>query len=1594
MNNGLQELRMRFCKVIDITPGSVGELIALDTVCKDIKYLSTKDTSIEKLGEKFNKILISLNADQSKINLDLTALKISRFEICKAFVTQGNNQTASRVKSLYGYRAALLINHLKTKKVFAESLIKTLKALLEGKYQDVPVDMTLTRENIIRLQREHSEPGTAVFKLLSSLIRSVEEGYSLDFEYVQPAVLIKAEKVVHSSPLLDIEVELDPQIEELKVRVPHEIHQDGDLLAYKLDEINYATPKVAAGNTNGWWTLNSHELEHYLTYVNKEYREIKKSRIINKEITKQREILLGILLSFHISAGPARWSLVRLKFSPGHNVWLDLDSGCLCWNRLALIKGLKSKEIPSLKDIFCIPLPSELIMELKIMIQRKSVEKVGQLFETDLYELQNGIQQFVNSYSDSAHKPHLGRLITSSAGYIYSLCGDDAYTACISLSFSLSSQSTFYYFSADPARVNAICEELYSNIGYQHGIFKPIENRAGSQLATSDKTLFTLMREQLHIAEASFNEFSVKIPYTDLVRCHNKIAVALMTTVASVLGLRPADEYSICSHTTDLESRLILITDKASSPYLSVRLLPIPKWLIGWLKFYSAWLTRLAKRLNSLFPELGVEVSAQLQISETSLAIGPTFFLIIKDRLEPIGSTHIKPIFEKVNLPVNVGRHVMDFQLRQLLNSSVVNIFMSHANPGQEGLGLRSALPVDKAMEEIAVGLTTVIERFQLPGPPKFHIVEFNQLSGSRLEQSFRPKLWKVRQEKSLKATGLTESCPFHELTLLNARRYKKIFSKWVASSCHYGYSDLALSLIFFDGVVSIDVLSLAISELTQGRIYSDDQYYFIDVVSTDVGLQRVILSTDTLIILQEFSKLGVNLDAVTRDELIFNTLEAYLVDFRHGHTQQSSSLELVCEFGKDFYSSIVHGPLREMMKGNLPVRTIRPQSYGRHKFNLVERMEFSTPRIRNSRFVRTDSDVVDALNIAVDNSTYGGSNSLRIKNLEASINSMMSLLINLFDLLAAEYIINLCKVYQANAPGTIRNHYMHVRPFLKFCTTGFDSYEECATQDWMTTFKEFQKAESLNQETIKSIKHLFTMLGIETDITLSDGLKKITSPKFVTKYTDYPSDYEIDKWAKLISNSQLPSTWKKQSLWQLRLINDVPERRQDVATFRLKDICKTTKADYLIITSQTTGSKKSANANRVVTLPNGRYDDLMAFAETKKQVFSDSSTGLFSQLDQPDNFKGGFELLAILSQAGKAVTGNINFRPHLCRTGQITKSFGNILSVKNSQQVTSESLRLALHEMYVFTGHGDLTTVFKYYVCDMEWMRREWVDHISSERFLPNPAFYSSLKGLKQTTLTKYSSNPSALRAYVNKYLRCSALAFLERVVLVREYLVEDIQAYAFEENLDIPAVDRQMEIIKYRMICLAGARESAAAILFNITESDLIANNKASKFFKPVRDTVWKSYISTEEVLPSPILKQLLANLSALQFSATDILTISQLIPASLEEPWDLDVSEISLFPDDLFRRLRFANIDTVFYFCDSVDSKRIEQILSIYNPRYWDHQRRRNFKTGKQVRIKFVFKEDKKEAWPIRSKTSTGWVSLFLISLLINNFQENLR
>lgn len=192
-------------------------------------------------------------------------------------------------------------------------------------------------------------------------------------------------------------------------------------------------------------------------------------------------------------------------------------------------------------------------------------------------------------------------------------------------------------------------------------------------------------------------------PKDGLVSFHNAFTYYVLHLLNMTTGHRPVKHPFDDLNSIDLINGKIFISDKESrQTRSSARTLVLPKIAVKQIQLYITHLKAIKQTLHSLNPEVADFVDQAIA------AKAPFLFLLKENSSDGYGvllitpkivQEHIQSVFK---LPLNWHRHFLrTFLANQQVNGEVLDSWMGHAKPGQEGYTRFSGLSI-KDLQTVA----------------------------------------------------------------------------------------------------------------------------------------------------------------------------------------------------------------------------------------------------------------------------------------------------------------------------------------------------------------------------------------------------------------------------------------------------------------------------------------------------------------------------------------------------------------------------------------------------------------------------------------------------------------------------------------------------------------------------------------------------------------------------------------------------------------------------------------------------------------------------------------------------------------------------
>lgn len=710
----------KLSKISDFNQDFESRVVLISSILRDLNALYEVSQKGLAWRNLFKDELASINVtNETILRFHHKVFNFTTLEIKKLIVSPSVNLSADRVKCLFGIRGLICLWHLEHDKKIPSTLLGQLDVLFKAKSLEtisLIQNLSLELQHLVNLNDQYP-PTHKWFKFISALIHSLQTvgiGPIINQKSLNATFSIDHNLIGRNSVLLN---EAAEDVSKNK-KTYKTIHESGDLFAYNYAGLNRLFRKEFSGIANLFKHYHPDELIQFIPGIVKSF------------LLTQDDVSLAFLLCLILRCHVSRFHLISLYQREGSNIWLDLDHGYLVWNRLALIKGNGELEKVT------IPLPVDIVKNLIDKSHNSKQSKtLGDLFGNGLPELMKKVRTFTFTNSISSHRPFVTRLHFSYGRFVLHICKDEVYAAAIAVDFSLGVTANFNYVVLESARINEICELTYKKLGFSGEFLTPVFTQVGSSQGQDVDKILHLLNEALHNTNKAFAEINNRSSMVKLIAVHNQISFSLALLMAITCGFRKARQYSVCNHTLDLKNGLMLIHDKASTDYLSSRLVPIPVVTLDWLYFYKNWLKSFALRLSTKDKQLSADV-ASLCDEECGFGNIPLLFYFQRGVVKPLGSKHIHLVIKNYGLESNLGRHFLDRILRNMLGSALLNAHAGRANLGQESFGMRSALAVTDAMYMLKLALDSQLNNFNISQPPQ---KKFGQVYQARFYKTIPP---------------------------------------------------------------------------------------------------------------------------------------------------------------------------------------------------------------------------------------------------------------------------------------------------------------------------------------------------------------------------------------------------------------------------------------------------------------------------------------------------------------------------------------------------------------------------------------------------------------------------------------------------------------------------------------------------------------------------------------------------------------------------------------------------------------------------------------------------------------------------------------
>lgn len=1418
------------------------------------------------------------NGDLTKaLNKDAIKVKDAKNQILDAFTCKANPiYTEIVIRKIRAIRGAVIYFHVIHNKNFSYSLARDLISIF--KCRDIGFDqmqffekLNLDPENIkqeYELQSSYSKIFATLYGLINLDNKSIASPNNIA-SAVEIITSARQQKMpnkpeVNKEPLIEITSLSKEEQKKDEGKLNDDVPKYNDLLRYKL--VNYSkNQRIASAVDNLSRFIHPLECVQY-------FLKLKIGRILN-------EIQLALLINLILGVTVPRFHFIDLKPSPEKNLWLDLDNGYLCYNRNFVIKKNKP---PNQEDIILVPLPFEMIVILRSKYSKcgSKPETLADIFSTPINKLRKDVIDFCYLNKLTHHLVTPSKLEISFSRLVLSVCGDELYSALISVDYSITDQASMNYFCARASKVNEICSKTYSKLGLSGKLFRELNKDVGSTLVSRSDDAFSMIRLVLNNVNSAFDSLTNKTNLSKLIEIQEIVSKGMLTFCIFSSGLRNQESGFFANHQLDLSNGLLLITDKKTTEYNTWRVIPFSDLLQEWISFYYNFLHLLADRLANKNKNLSLKISGLANSKGVSEI--PLFFKVdTQFNILPLASEDISQYFNDFNLPKNVGRHILDLLLRDTLGHDLTNSFMGRSESGQEAYGDRSLIPLQHAILETRNCLNSIFNHANIPLPKKIRTrtIKKNEIQ----DKHFRTDLATSRDDDTNQNDQ--QQCPFHEYSFLYCKYFKMVSEKWKSCVIDCDLADLVFSLIINDGVTFIDELSAAIHEIINGKIYKIGVKHAVDTRTRKVKLRRLYLSNETLLITH-------NLSCLTKQELltindieikIKNACNEKLKQFHEVNLMVNPNLKEFLETAKAHKSLKLSGVLREWINGNLIGRVKRIETVAREITGSAEVQSYDNEPNYTSRKLYTDKKIIDLLNY---HSGYEstGSNKVRVKKFLNDLSNITHEFSLFEDQLLIRYVVFLATEKKGiKSVSTLKNHYFNTRNLIGELPFTFFQDE----LDVDVLINHINK-KSIDKAKVTSYNYLLEML--KADFKLKTQLNRINP------YAENFSDFDIKKIKNILETSYDASPmFKLQSIAMLELYSSCPIRSEDVMRIRVCDVF-IGEYSHIHFTHQTTGTQKTKNANRVVFEEDTDWSYFKVLVENKRRTFPNNPKAyIFSENNEPCSLDFAESLVNKLCDAARIATGSYIARAYNFRQTVVSNKIKKACHPQTFMNFNFLKLRLFSYETSVSTGHGDEFTTIDFYANDFDVLRREWMNVLGRE-IEANYLHLSSLIKQNPDYVLKRLKNEKVNKIIQDKVKSC--YTSMINIVPIEKFVsnVDNINTFEANENKEVFVISFAKYVIDIalkRDEVLARTNCNLKSEVFNELHNGLekITSIKQQEFYICLKKFNFETVFSDKKFI------EIYQHISPLNISDTELIELIHILPSDLSDSWICTDSQLKV-------------------------------------------------------------------------------------------------
>lgn len=212
---------------------------------------------------------------------------------------------------------------------------------------------------------------------------------------------------------------------------------------------------------------------------------ITRKLILHLESGDQERSTFSLFALVSLLTGCSDFIAKKLRFAPGHSIWLDTDAGTWCWAFSAYRANHDRADEPAIGEPIPVALPKELANRLRYLrVTHPAALTLGELMSAALgcaLDLTR-FRSFLRTCGDSAHPAYASRFAKSMPFVILRTSASDMSAAVLSGHFAVAAPAALFYFGPTYHLLQQRLRDAYAFLG----LGAPIEignqeRRAGCQ---------------------------------------------------------------------------------------------------------------------------------------------------------------------------------------------------------------------------------------------------------------------------------------------------------------------------------------------------------------------------------------------------------------------------------------------------------------------------------------------------------------------------------------------------------------------------------------------------------------------------------------------------------------------------------------------------------------------------------------------------------------------------------------------------------------------------------------------------------------------------------------------------------------------------------------------------------------------------------------------------------------------------------------------------------------------------------------------------------------------------------------------------------